>query len=118
VRELVLSDQGLALTDVYAQGGAVLMGTARLEKEQADRADEEQRRREAALAQQEIEEAEARLKAKQDELEAELKALERRRLAMTGAEAARQEARDAAHQQLMTRRHADQVTTINDDAGL
>jgi circadian clock protein KaiC len=118
VRELVLSDQGLALADVYAQGGAVLMGTARLEKEQADRADEEQRRREAALAQQEIEEAEARLKAKQDELEAELKALERRRLAMTGAEAARQEARDAAHQQLMTRRHADQVTTINDDAGL
>jgi circadian clock protein KaiC len=118
VRELVLSDQGLALADVYAQGGAVLMGTARLEKEQADRADEEQRRREAALAQQEIEEAEARLKAKQDELEAERRSLERRREMMARGETERREEREAVHQQLMTRRHADQVTTINDDAGL
>lgn len=33
VRELVLSSSGLTLSDVYSAGGAVLMGTARLERE-------------------------------------------------------------------------------------
>ncbi|MEP7287872.1 MAG: circadian clock protein KaiC [Chloroflexota bacterium] len=35
VRELILSDQGVTLTDVYTAGGEVLMGTLRHEKEQA-----------------------------------------------------------------------------------
>lgn len=42
-RELVLSDQGIALSDVYVAGGEVLMGTLRWEKEEA-------LRREQALA--------------------------------------------------------------------
>ena len=33
VRELILSSSGLALSDVYAAGGEVLMGTLRWEKE-------------------------------------------------------------------------------------
>ncbi len=33
VRELVLSSDGLSLADVYTEGGVVLMGTARLERE-------------------------------------------------------------------------------------
>ena len=33
VRELILSDQGVALADVYSSGGEVLMGTLRWEKE-------------------------------------------------------------------------------------
>jgi circadian clock protein KaiC len=37
VRELVLSDTGLALVDVYASGGEVLMGTLRWEKEAEER---------------------------------------------------------------------------------
>jgi len=37
VRELILSDSGVTLADVYAVGGEVLMGTLRWEKENADR---------------------------------------------------------------------------------
>src|SRR5260370_13193423 len=41
VRELILSDQGIALADVYTAGGDVLMGTARWHKEAAEPAEQE-----------------------------------------------------------------------------
>lgn len=37
VRELILSDEGVTLTDTYTAGGEVLMGTMRWEKESAER---------------------------------------------------------------------------------
>jgi circadian clock protein KaiC len=37
VRELILSEKGVTLTDAYTGGGEVLMGTQRWEKESADR---------------------------------------------------------------------------------
>ena len=37
VRELILSDAGVTLSDVYTAGGEVLMGTLRWEKERAER---------------------------------------------------------------------------------
>jgi circadian clock protein KaiC len=37
VRELILSDSGVTLTDIYTAGGEVLMGTLRWERERADR---------------------------------------------------------------------------------
>jgi circadian clock protein KaiC len=37
VRELILSDEGVTLTDTYTAGGEVLMGTLRWEKEGAER---------------------------------------------------------------------------------
>jgi circadian clock protein KaiC len=37
VRELILSDHGVTLTDIYTAGGEVLMGTLRWERERADR---------------------------------------------------------------------------------
>ena len=37
VRELILSDAGVTLTDTYTAGGEVLMGTLRWEKESAER---------------------------------------------------------------------------------
>ena len=37
VRELILSDHGVTLTDAYTSGGEVLMGTLRWQKERADR---------------------------------------------------------------------------------
>ena len=74
VRELVLSDQGVTLADVYSAGGEVLMGTARWEKEAQVREDEllrqaksERARRELALAEAEVG---ARIAALQRELEA------------------------------------------------
>ena len=41
VRDLILSDQGIALADVYTAGGDVLMGTARWQKEAAEQAEQE-----------------------------------------------------------------------------
>jgi circadian clock protein KaiC len=38
VRELILSDAGVTLTDTYTAGGEVLMGTMRWQKERAERA--------------------------------------------------------------------------------
>jgi circadian clock protein KaiC len=38
VRELILSDEGVTLTDIYSAGGEVLMGTMRWEKESAEHA--------------------------------------------------------------------------------
>jgi circadian clock protein KaiC len=38
VRELILSDAGVTLADIYTAGGDVLMGTLRWEKESAERA--------------------------------------------------------------------------------
>lgn len=37
VRELILSDAGVTLADIYTAGGEVLMGTMRWEKESAER---------------------------------------------------------------------------------
>ena len=37
VRELILSDEGVTLADIYTAGGEVLMGTMRWEKEAAQR---------------------------------------------------------------------------------
>jgi len=48
MREVLLSNEGVALADVYASGGNVLLGTARLRREQEvlieSEQDEEQRR--------------------------------------------------------------------------
>lgn len=41
VRELILSKDGVTLTDIYTAGGEVLMGTLRWEKESAERVAEE-----------------------------------------------------------------------------
>jgi circadian clock protein KaiC len=56
VRELILSDSGVTLSDVYAAGGEVLMGTLRWEKE-----NEAKRARIAALSRSELLEQKASL---------------------------------------------------------
>ena len=80
VRELILSDEGIALADVYTAAGDVLMGTARWQKEAAEKTEQERilaevehKRREVALARAELT---ARIEAleqglKQKEAEAE-----------------------------------------------
>jgi circadian clock protein KaiC len=91
VRELILSDQGIALADVYTAGGDVLMGTARWQKEAAEQAEQERilaelehKRREVALARVEfgarIEALEQELKQKQAEAERWIGAEARRKL--------------------------------------
>jgi circadian clock protein KaiC len=72
VRELILSRNGVTLTDVYTAGGEVLLGTARWEYESRKR--EESIRADAERAQRRRE-----LEAEQAELDARIEALLRQR---------------------------------------
>ena len=86
VRELILSDEGIALADVYTAAGDVLMGTARWQQEAAEKTEQqrilaevEHKRSEVALARAELT---ARIEALEQELkqkEAEAAPLGRRR---------------------------------------
>lgn len=69
VRELILSDSGVTLTDAYTAGGEVLMGTQRWEKESAERVAREAA--EVAAKQKRV-----RLDAEEAELDVRLKALQ------------------------------------------
>ena len=69
VRELILSDAGVTLTDTYTAGGEVLMGTLRWEKERAERVATEAAEAAAKLKR-------VRLDAEEAELEVRLKSLQ------------------------------------------
>ncbi|MDO8786628.1 MAG: circadian clock protein KaiC [Sulfuritalea sp.] len=69
VRELILSDAGVTLTDTYTAGGEVLMGTLRWEKERAERVAHEAAEAAAKLKR-------VRLDAEEAELEVRLKSLQ------------------------------------------
>ncbi|MBS1230126.1 MAG: putative RecA-superfamily ATPase implicated in signal transduction [Proteobacteria bacterium] len=69
VRELILSDAGVTLTDAYTAGGEVLMGTLRWEKERAERVAAEAAEATAKLKR-------VRLDAEEAELEVRLKSLQ------------------------------------------
>lgn len=73
VRELTLSDAGVSLTDVYTAQGQVLMGVARWEREQEERANKKQTLRASEIARVKLNsaqaEAAARLKAISTEME-------------------------------------------------
>ena len=69
VRELILSDDGVTLADIYTAGGEVLMGTLRWEKESAERVASEMADVAAKLKR-------VRLDAEEAELEVRLKSLQ------------------------------------------
>jgi circadian clock protein KaiC len=72
VRELILSDKGIALADVYEAGGHVLMGAMRAEQESVRR-DEDLRRKAAARKKRlEVERAGAEIKARAEMLKREM----------------------------------------------
>ena len=72
VRELVLSDAGPMLADVYTAGGEVLMGTLRWEKEDEERTKKLQRRAEFDHKRGELQVAEADTRARIKALELDL----------------------------------------------
>lgn len=74
VRELVLSNEGITLADVYTSGGEVLMGTLRWEKEEAERLAEERERAEAERQRIELELEETEINAKMLALKKQLEA--------------------------------------------
>jgi len=80
VRELVLSDSGPSLSDVYTAGGEVLMGTLRWEKEAEESAKKLRQRAESDHKRRELEFAEASTRARISALQTNL---ERQRAELT-----------------------------------
>src|SRR5688572_24246256 len=74
VRELILSEAGVTLTDTYSAGGEVLMGTLRWEKERAERAATAMVEMAAKLKQVQLDAEEAELEVRLRSLEVELRA--------------------------------------------
>jgi circadian clock protein KaiC len=72
VRELVLTDKGVTLSDVYTAGGEVLMGTARWEKEEAARQEQERVRKQLQHKERELALTEAQTRTQIALLEREL----------------------------------------------
>ena len=74
VRELLLSDEGINVADIYTSGGEVLMGTLRWEKEAAMHASTELAEAESAIKRMRLEAEEAEIKVRLKSLETELQA--------------------------------------------
>jgi circadian clock protein KaiC len=72
VRELILSDAGPMLADVYTAGGEVLMGTLRWEKENEEKSHSKLRRAAEDLKQRELQFAEAETQMRINVLERDL----------------------------------------------
>ncbi|MGK2913443.1 MAG: circadian clock protein KaiC [Porticoccaceae bacterium] len=85
VRELILSDAGVTLTDTYTAGGEVLMGTLRWQKESADRVADEVNEVAEKLKRVRLdaEEAELEVRVKSLQVELEAKQVEKALLART-----------------------------------
>jgi circadian clock protein KaiC len=85
VRELILSDKGVTLADIYTAGGEVLMGTLRWEKESAERVAKEMDEvaRTLKMVRLDAEEAELGVRVKSLQVELEAKQVERALLVRT-----------------------------------
>jgi circadian clock protein KaiC len=85
VRELILSDDGVTLADIYTAGGDVLMGTLRWERERADRIASEVAEVAAKLKRVSLDAEEAVLRVRAKSLQTELlaKQMEKTLLART-----------------------------------
>ncbi len=87
VRELILSDDGVTLADIYTAGGEVLMGTLRWEKESAERvaAEVNEVAGKLKMVRLDAEEAELGVRVKSLQVELEAKQVERALLVRTTA---------------------------------
>jgi circadian clock protein KaiC len=86
VRELILSNSGPTLTDVYSAGGEVLMGTLRWEREAEQRAGKARQRTESAHKRRGLQFAEASTRAQIEALQLDLQR-QRTELALDSGEA-------------------------------
>ena len=112
VRELLLSDDGVSLTDVYTAGGEVLVGTARYERELEERAAEDRRLIVAKRRRAELELAEAEVAARIASLQRELESHRMELSLVEHEETDRLERRQAGLTAVAERRTAD-----HDDTG-
>ena len=95
VRELVLSSHGASLTDVYVEGGDVLMGTARYEREMEALSEEQHVHRAANSRRLELERQREEVRARLSELERQLDSHESELRRLTEDQELRRTRRDA-----------------------
>jgi circadian clock protein KaiC len=108
VRELILSDSGVTLADIYSAGGEVLMGTMRWEKERAERVANEVADVAGQLRRVTLEAEEAVLEVRAKSLQTELaaKKIEMELLARTSA--SREQALSRGQERMRELRGADE----------
>lgn len=111
VRELVLATTGVSLTDVYTEGGAVLMGALRWEREQEAVAERARRTVESHRRLAELDQRTARLSARKDALEQALEATRGERASLGEAAAALDTVRRSSKASLRNLRRADATPT-------
>ena len=107
VRELLLSDDGMDLADVYSAGGEVLVGTARWEREQEEQDAERRRRAEINARRRQLQLAEAEIAARMTTLQRELEARRAEIDQVDQGEKDRIQRRDESHAGVLSRRKAD-----------
>jgi len=105
VRELILSDEGVTLADVYTAGGEVLMGTLRWEREAEMQAERERLRVEVERRRKELELAETEAKMRMEILQKELEARRAELEVLQLEEASREQDWREQHAELRERRH-------------
>jgi circadian clock protein KaiC len=110
VRELLLSNDGVTLADVFTSGGEVLVGTARWEREMQLREATATRQAERLRRRKTAEKEEARLRAQIAALEAELATQRIESELLVGEEQEELRRRGSEHAALLRLRHADADT--------
>jgi circadian clock protein KaiC len=108
VRELVLSDDGLSLTDVYVEGGEVLMGTARYEKEAAADAEEARIQQDADARRAELERHKLELESHLENVRRELESFEEQLSRLESEQTVRQQVRSKTRQGIRRLRGGDE----------
>jgi circadian clock protein KaiC len=111
VRELILSDDGVTLADVYESGGEVFMGAMRWQQENAARDQERRLRKSAAKKQLELERSQAETKARSEAVQRDLALIQFELEHVKSIEAERIARDTGRHLELMSQRRADGGTT-------
>jgi circadian clock protein KaiC len=107
VREMVLSSRGTTLTDVYVEGGDVLMGTARFEREMDVRTEERRQSEAAELRRAELQRQRGELQTQLATLQRQLEAHEQELQRLGVEREAQQSRRHSAREQIRSRRGGD-----------
>ena len=107
VRELILSDTGITMADIYTAGGDVLMGTLRWEKESADRVANEVAEVAAQLKRVSLDAEEAVLEVRAKSLQTELLAKQVEKTLLTRTTESREREADRGLSRMKELRGAD-----------
>lgn len=113
VRELVLSDHGVDLADVFLAGGEVLMGTLRWQKEVAERSERAQVGQKLAQLQRDAESAAAEVRARLAAVQVELAEREATIEALRAEQVSIETSFTSSQQELRRRRTADRIAAQN-----